>query len=731
MPELGKHNYGVKFTPNSANYNPVVFSVSVDVQKREPKIVSKPTASDIEYGQKISDSVLCGGLANVNGTFSWGNPHLTPEAGTSNCEVVFTPNDKIYKSVTFNVSVNVSARETKITSKPTASTIQYGQKIAESALRGGAADVGGTFAWVDSTIMPEIGKHNYGVKFTPNSANYNPVVFSVSVDVQKAEPKIVSKPTASDIKYGQRLSNSVLCGGLANVDGIFAWSDPTNMPNAGDRDCEVTFTPSDPNYKPIKFYVRVKINKILPQLTSIPSVSDITYGQNLNCSQIYNFYTTVAGTVKWDNPGRILHAGVHGETLVFTPHDSINYESFRTTVYVTVNKATPKLANKNFQATYKPNIILNDFSLPNGWVWRDPDTPLIGIGVFKCVATHYADNNYNKNHETVVIRIDKAEPSLSLSSITYSENQTLKDIKLPTGWHWINENEIPISSKLVYKARFNSAEAGTTYYHDRDDIDLKLDVRKADPFVKSWAMPIESIIYGDTLSSVRLSGGLATTSGTFKFVDGSAKLKAGEHRCKIVFVPDNSNYNSIIGQVNVTVQKNMIPRESPEKISESNALREDTSIKFSIKSDEDAIEFSKDGGNTWQNSPEFKNLSPKTEYNFVHRYKDTESSCTGKTSSVLKLSTKASAPSAPDNLKIERKTNHEIIFRSDGNWEFSKDGGKTWQDSPEFKGLKGNTEYKFIVRIKATDEHVAGISSLPRVVSTRSWFGNIWHNIFE
>lgn len=64
-----------------------------------PTITTWPTASAINYGQKLSDSKLSGGKASVNGTFRWVNPSAVAKAGQSivfgNEKGLFSPNDPI------------------------------------------------------------------------------------------------------------------------------------------------------------------------------------------------------------------------------------------------------------------------------------------------------------------------------------------------------------------------------------------------------------------------------------------------------------------------------------------------------------------------------------------------------------------------------------------------------------------------------------------------------------
>ena len=91
----------------------------------------------------------------------------------------------------------------------------------------------------------------------------------------------------------------------------------------------------------------------------------------------------------------------------------------------------------------------------------------------------------------------------------------------------------------------------------------------------------------------------------------------------------------------------------------------------------------------------------------------------------MKISTKDSAPDAPNSPKVKRRTNHEITLEGNELLEFSKDNGKTWQSSPVFSDLKGSTKYEFISRVKENDDHVAGLVSNPTKTSTRNWLTHL------
>ncbi|HEY2083848.1 MAG TPA: hypothetical protein VGI88_13780, partial [Verrucomicrobiae bacterium] len=81
--------------------------------------LTAPAASAITNGQTLASSILSGGAAtsvnnnNVPGSFAFANPSITPNAGTTNVSVTFTPSDPTdYSSATTTVTVSVVENQT-------------------------------------------------------------------------------------------------------------------------------------------------------------------------------------------------------------------------------------------------------------------------------------------------------------------------------------------------------------------------------------------------------------------------------------------------------------------------------------------------------------------------------------------------------------------------------------------------------------------------------------------
>jgi hypothetical protein len=84
---------------------------------------------------------------------------------------------------------------------------------------------------------------------------------------------------------------------------------------------------------------------------------------------------------------------------------------------------------------------------------------------------------------------------------------------------------------------------------------VNLQVNKVTPTVSNW--PTAGVlVYGQTLASATLSGGSASTNGTFAFTSPTTVPTAGTSAQSVTFTPsDMTDYNTASGTVNVTVNK--------------------------------------------------------------------------------------------------------------------------------------------------------------------------------
>ena len=148
-------------------------------------------------------------------------------------EVIGVVSEASYQGAATNELV--ISQETPVLSNLAASDITYGQQFQQSVLSGDST-VGGSFAFVSPTSVPDAGTADYDVIFTPtDSVNYSSVTGSVSVTVDQrlltttgvsADNKVYDGTAAATLSGGT-LNNTV--GGddvsLSNLVGTFSQVD--------------------------------------------------------------------------------------------------------------------------------------------------------------------------------------------------------------------------------------------------------------------------------------------------------------------------------------------------------------------------------------------------------------------------------------------------------------------------------------------------------------------------
>lgn len=112
-------------------------------------------------------------------------------------------------------------------------------------------------ACTQPATLKNVGKYHVRV-YRPADEENNEYTKTFPYAIEQAKPT-VTWPKASDILSGQKLFESVFQGGHAGVvAGTFAWSDPDKVITEKGKQ-EVTFTPTDPNYKPVTGTVEVNV----------------------------------------------------------------------------------------------------------------------------------------------------------------------------------------------------------------------------------------------------------------------------------------------------------------------------------------------------------------------------------------------------------------------------------------------------------------------------------------
>ena len=172
-----------KFTLNGVT----TAATTASITKATPNITwSNPT--NIVYGTALSAAEL-NATSPVAGTFVY-TPALATLLGAGagqTLSVSFTPTDAAnYTTNTATATINVTKATPMINEWPTAAEIAYGDDLSSATLSGGTASVVGSYAYDDSTIVPNAGTYNATITFIPtDAANYNTVAGNVTITINK------------------------------------------------------------------------------------------------------------------------------------------------------------------------------------------------------------------------------------------------------------------------------------------------------------------------------------------------------------------------------------------------------------------------------------------------------------------------------------------------------------------------------------------------------------------
>ena len=324
-------------SPNYAAAEPVAKTFTITA---ETLTLVAPAASDITYGQTLSESTLTDGSATdskgnpVAGKFAWQNGSAVVNAGDGQKQtVVFTPSENAawYNEATVQVPVNVAKADLEVSVSDVA--YAYGKKASEVALTGTGE---GSWNWTDSRKDEVLNVDNYtmNVQFVPtDEINYNTKDATVTLTVLKAEAD--ATPAITAITYGQKVSEASLTNTGA-TDGAWALVgvNADEVKNAGSYELNVHFTPTSSNYKEKDATVTLVVKKAASVAT--PTAAAIVEGQKVRESALTNSGT--AGTWTWDAAvaNTTPAAGTYNYTVHFTPENA-NYTTLTTTVQLQVN----------------------------------------------------------------------------------------------------------------------------------------------------------------------------------------------------------------------------------------------------------------------------------------------------------------------------------------------------------------------------------------------------------
>lgn len=347
------------------------------------------------------------------------------------------------KNVTFTI-------EPKKISSPTFDGLKpeytyTGQKVEpEFALMDGETVIPSSEYEVSYSDNTEVGTATITIT-DATGGNYD-INCKAEFDIVKADPVISELPVADPISYDphKTLNEASISGGAVigvsgeNITGTWSWADDSTVPEVDVTDYDVVFTPDDQkHYNSIRGTIQVNVLKANVNIADLPTASAITYGDSLAKSVLYGGTAyfdginkvEIFGTFAWKDDSLKPFVSDSDKTLytvVFTPADSVNYNTAEIEITVNVSKAAMPNLLLSVDNTHKT---VGSIALPGDWVWlaADTATAIKAGGSVVATAVYAGDDKENYDSTELKVTIYRA-PCSDGKTVKY----TLKGEKAPT-----------------------------------------------------------------------------------------------------------------------------------------------------------------------------------------------------------------------------------------------------------------------------------------------------------
>ncbi|MDO4633079.1 MAG: Ig-like domain-containing protein, partial [Eubacteriales bacterium] len=200
------------------------------------------------------------------------------------------------------------------------------------------------------------------------------------------------------------------------VSGTFLWKEEDKVPQAGTQSCAVRFLPEDSqNISEASTEVELTIQKAIPARHEgeAAEIRTLTYGDTLSehSAEVFSLYEketsakVLRGSYKWkkaDTIPKVSDSRSTAYTVIFTPEDA-NYEPYREAVYVEVNRA--EIAARPAEEITLPYeaVTAEACTLPEGWSLSEADAKkALTVGNAVSVTAYYKDQENYKNPTQII-----------------------------------------------------------------------------------------------------------------------------------------------------------------------------------------------------------------------------------------------------------------------------------------------------------------------------------------
>ena len=396
------------------NYNKTSAELKITIAKGDAPVINFPTASNLTYGQKLSQSVLTGGSTGY-GSFAWKDGNVVPTVNNSTgYEVVFTPSEKTLKNY---------------------------EAITEENKK--------------KNVLVTVAKANPTINLTANvSGNSGSKAVTLIVEIAGLSGTV--KPTGN-VKFSYKNGGSFTeLGTVSLVDGkaTYKWDNPEEK----EYEIKANYV-GDTNYNAIESAVeKIDTRKQSQSDILFTAISDKTYGDGEFTLSITGGSGTGAVTYSVPigngvleingNKAKIIGAGSTTVTVKKAADDNYNEASRSTSIIVAKKKLTVKAEDKTVvKGKAMPEFTYNkaevDKNLVDGDTFANPviisnatntnhtgeyDITISGGTLINTAAADVA-KNYEIKYKKGILKIVEALYEVNVVDGTgsgkYSEGQTV------------------------------------------------------------------------------------------------------------------------------------------------------------------------------------------------------------------------------------------------------------------------------------------------------------------
>ena len=507
----------------TSNYQDITLTVKVKaVNQIIPEKVGTVSAGAITYGQTLNDSTITftGKMTDiaaneeVNGTFTWKDGAVKPDAGSYEAWWLFTPDESYggkYTTNTGDVTVTVNKADAALTA-PTANTLTYNG--TEQALVSAGTAIGGTMQY----RLGDIGDFSTDIPKAENAGNYT-VYYKVVGDNNHNDSTVMNLTVTID---PMKIDHAKFVKDISKAyDGK-----PTFDLVAEDKASYLTFY--DAHMRPI----------------SVPAEAYEISGVNFGTQDAdHNFVPSaevgdkpgIQFTVEFKSSNYVLQADDVDEpalALTYTQYGGANFTITKGDLIfsgITItNVPVQLLVTNDLERTY-------EIDLPK-YRW-----PLAAPCEYGNVSYTLKENTLNSAYYSGGAEIT-AENKLILPI-----NQVATDQELP-----------PVGKVVVTVTSGN--------YKDYT-ITINVSPRNKVAPVPSGTIRASSITYGESLSKSKITGWMQhptahnDVKGVFRWEDDTIRPNAGDYVAEWIFIPDESYggaYLTATGTATVTVNPKVV-----------------------------------------------------------------------------------------------------------------------------------------------------------------------------